>query len=66
VDNNLPKLCRSTNLNQMKKVASYYMLNKLPQWMNGYGNPTKSGQVNRLIVKVRKHKVHGQGVTPTT
>ena len=39
------------------------MPNRLPPWIDGAGNPTKSAVVNNLIREVRQFEVRGEGVS---
>jgi hypothetical protein len=39
------------------------MPNRLPPWIDGAGNPTKSAVVNNLIQEVRQFEVRGEGVS---
>ena len=56
-----PKKCRGNTLAQMKKCSSHYFPNKLSQWMDGKGNPTKSQCVNEVISLVYKFEVRQEG-----
>jgi hypothetical protein len=37
-----------------KKSISYFMPNRLPRWVNGAGNPTKSTAVNDFVKEIKK------------
>lgn len=57
-----PLFARSSTMEFAKKAVSYYMPNRLPKWVNGEGNPTKSSLVTDLLVQVKKSEVRGEGV----
>jgi len=53
-----PTLCRSTNLEQVKKAISYFMPNKqhwvqVPAGQVSFGNPTMSNDVKQVIAAVK-------------
>ena len=52
---------RWNHLDYIKKVISFYMPNKRPQWCNGMGNPTKSKVVNDLMKPVLKLEMRRMG-----
>jgi hypothetical protein len=56
-----PKLVRGNTLAQMKKCSSHYFPNKLQQWIDGKGNPTRSQCVNELIAGTYKFEVRQEG-----
>lgn len=56
-----PVYCRASNLEQMKKALSYFMVYRAAPWVNGQGNPTRSTVVNDLIKEVKKFEVRGEG-----
>ena len=56
-----PTKCRGNTLAQMKKCSSHYFPNKLSQWVDGKGNPTKSQCVNELISLVYRYEVRKEG-----
>ncbi|KAI2506250.1 hypothetical protein MHU86_8185 [Fragilaria crotonensis] len=61
VSTDRPLRCRGNTLAQMKKCSSHYFPNKLSQWMDGKGNPTKSQCVNEVISLVYKFEVRQEG-----
>ncbi len=38
------------------------MPNRLPAWVNGAGNPTKSAVINNILKEVKQFEVRGKGV----
>lgn len=58
-----PLFARSSSLEYCKKAVSFFMPNRLPPWIDGAGNPTKSAVVNNLIREVRQFEVRGEGVS---
>lgn len=52
--------CRASNLDTLKRSISYYMPNK-HEWNAGFGwgNPTKSKEVNNVIKTVEKWEIRG-------
>ena len=59
-----PTKKRASNLVGIKKLILYYMLNREP--LNpgyGWGNLTKSKEVNLVIGAVKKKETRGQGTT---
>ena len=64
-DDDVPTCGRSNTLAFHKKALSYFMPNKHLGWnmVSLSGNPTRSPEVNDLIKRVRRHKVHGEGVS---
>jgi len=57
-----PVYARSSTLEFAKKAISFFMPNRLPAWINGAGNPTKSVAVNNLLKEVKQFEVRGEGV----
>ena len=53
---------RSSSLEMRKKAVSFFMPNKAAPWVNGQGNPTRSGQVNDVIRTLKKYEVRGVAV----
>ncbi|KAI2493261.1 hypothetical protein MHU86_21298 [Fragilaria crotonensis] len=56
VSTDRPLRCRGNTLAQMKKCSSHYFPNKLSQWMDGKGNPTKSQYRSRIQKEVWLHE----------
>ena len=50
---------RASSLEMRKKAVSYFMPNKAAPWVNGQGNPTRSGLVNDVIRKLKQYEVRG-------
>lgn len=61
-DDSDPPQIRSSTLEFAKKSISFFMPNRLLQWANGVGNPTKSSAVNILLRDVKVLEVRGLGV----
>ena len=57
-----PVHARSSTLEFCKKSISFFMPNRMPHWVNGAGNPTKSAAVNDILKEVKKFEVRGEGV----
>lgn len=57
-----PVYARSSTLEFAKKSVSFFMPNRVPPWVNGAGNPTKSAAVNDMLREVKKFEVRGEGV----
>ena len=64
-DDDVPTCGRSNTLAFHKKALSYFMPNKHLGWnaVSLSGNPTRSPEVNNLIKRIRRHEVHGAGVS---
>ena len=64
-DDDVPTCGRSNTLAFHKKALSYFMPNKHLGWnkVSLTGNPTRSPEINDLIKWVRRHEVHGEGVS---
>ena len=64
-DDDVPTCRRSNTLAFHKKALSYFMPNKHLGWntVSLTGNPTRSPEVNDFIKQVRRHEVHGEGVS---
>ena len=64
-DDDVPTCGRLNTLALHKKALSYFMPNKHLSWntVSLLGNPTRSPEVNDLIKLVRRHEVHGEGVS---
>jgi len=67
VDDN-PIHARSTTMAYWKKAISYFMPNNGQAWTvgarddgEGFGNPTRSREINRLITAVRRKETRGLG-----
>ena len=62
-DNELPTVCRSSNLEFAKKAISSFMPNRNMPWnqQSSQGNPTRSSDLNDLIKIVKKREVRKQG-----
>ena len=60
-----PTYGRASSMEFTKKAISFYMPNRLMKWdvQNRSRNPTKSVLVNKLIKRVKKHKVRKEGVS---
>jgi hypothetical protein len=58
-----PTVGRANSLEYYKKALSYFMPNRLSGWNYevGWGNPTKSNDVNQLIAAVKKKEACGLG-----
>ena len=58
-----PTVGRSSSLEFYKKAISYFMPNRLMGWnyQVGWGNPTRSNDVNQLIAAVKKKEASGLG-----
>ena len=64
-DDDVPTCGRLNTLAFHKKALSYFMPNKHLGWnmVSLMGNPTRSPEINDLIKWVRRHEVHGEGVS---
>ena len=64
-DDDVPTCGRSSTLAFHKKALSYFMPNKHLGWntVSLSGNPTRSPEINNLIKRVKRHEVHGEGVS---
>ena len=64
-DDDVPTCGRSSTLAFHKKALSYFMPKKDLGWntVSLSGNPTRSPEVDDLIKQVRRHEVHGEGVS---
>jgi hypothetical protein len=58
-----PTFARSNSLAFWKKAISFLMPNRLIPWYTGRneGNPTRSIEINNLIMRVKKKEVQKQG-----
>jgi flagellar biosynthesis GTPase FlhF len=58
-----PTVGRASSLEYYKKALSYFMPNRLMGWnyQVGWGNPTRSSDVNQLINAVKKKEAKGLG-----